>query len=130
MVAVSGTDQKRDVLVERLMQSVSGVFDIFTMYLGERLGLYRALAAAGPSTTAELAARTGTYERYVREWLEQQTVVGVLEVNDPAADPAERRYQLPAGHDEVLVERDSANYMVPVLQAMVGTVSPLSAVLD
>jgi 2-polyprenyl-3-methyl-5-hydroxy-6-metoxy-1,4-benzoquinol methylase len=130
MVTVNDADQKRDALVERLMQSTAGVFDVFTTYLGERLGLYRALAVDGPSTMAELAARTGTHERYVREWLEQQTVVGILEVNDPAADPAERRYRLPAGHDEVLTERDSANYMVPVIQAMVGTVSPISTVLD
>jgi Rv2258c-like winged HTH domain len=39
-------------------------------YLGERLGLYRALAEGGAATSSQLAARTGTTERYVREWLE------------------------------------------------------------
>jgi hypothetical protein len=40
--------------------------------LGDRLGLYKGMAGAGPLTPTELAARTGTAERYVREWLSQQ----------------------------------------------------------
>ncbi|HEX9114806.1 MAG TPA: SAM-dependent methyltransferase, partial [Anaerolineae bacterium] len=84
---MSGTDessiiQQRDRFMERFLQSAAGAFNIFAVYLGDRLGLYRALAEAGPSTPAELAARTGTNERYVREWLEQQTVAGIIEVED------------------------------------------------
>jgi hypothetical protein len=55
------------------------------------------LAAAGPATSAELAARTGTAERYVREWLEHHAS-GLLEVDDPAAGSLKRRYRLPAAH--------------------------------
>src|ERR1700756_5009885 len=50
--------------------------------VGDRLGLYRALAEAGPSTAAELAARTGTDERYVAEWLAGQAAGGYLEYGD------------------------------------------------
>ena len=50
--------------------------------IGDRLGLYRALAEAGPSTAAELAARTGTDERYVAEWLAGQAAGGYLEYED------------------------------------------------
>jgi hypothetical protein len=50
-----------------------GALELFTVYLGERLGLYRALAMEGPATSAELAGRTATTERYVREWLEHHT---------------------------------------------------------
>jgi SAM-dependent methyltransferase len=50
--------------------------------IGDRLGLYRALAEAGPSTAAELAARTGTDERYVAEWLAGQAAGGYLEYGD------------------------------------------------
>jgi hypothetical protein len=45
----------------------------------------------GDATSSELAARTGTAERYVREWLEQQAVAGFLVVDDPEAEPTERR---------------------------------------
>ncbi len=51
---------------------------------GVRLGLYETLWRDGPQTSGELANATGTVERYVREWLEQQAVAGVLEVDDAA----------------------------------------------
>jgi hypothetical protein len=50
----------------RLRHDMVGALELFTVYLGERLGLYRALADGGPATSAELAGRTGTAERYVR----------------------------------------------------------------
>ena len=50
--------------------------------------LLRSARRGRPATSAELAARTGTAERYVREWLEQQTVAGVLEVDDAEAEAA------------------------------------------
>src|SRR5439155_1397428 len=72
-----------------------------------RLGLYRALAEGGPATSTELAWRTGTAERYVREWLEHQAVAGLVGVEDPSAPASERRYSMPAEHLDVLVDRDS-----------------------
>ncbi len=73
-----------------------GALEIYTVYLGERLGLYRALAADGPATSAELAGRTATDERYVREWLEHHAASGLLEVDDPAVGPLARRYRAAA----------------------------------
>jgi hypothetical protein len=78
--------------------------------LGERLGLYRALDRDGPATSAELAGRTGTAERYVREWLEHHAVSGLLEVDDPAAGPLARRYRLPPGYVPVLADPDDIRY--------------------
>lgn len=107
---VPGTGGERtNPLAERLFQSALGALDLFTIYLGDRLGLYRALAE-GPATSAELAGRTGTVERYVREWLEQQAVTGFLEVDDPDAEPGSRRYRIPHDHIDVLVDGDSLNY--------------------
>jgi SAM-dependent methyltransferase len=51
------------------------------VYIGQKLGLYRALAEAGPLAPAELAKRTGTVERYVREWLVNQAASGYVEYN-------------------------------------------------
>lgn len=99
-------DDPAQAFAARLQQATLGYFDVLAGYLGRQLGLYDALAAARSLTARELAAGTGTHERYVREWLEQQAVTGVLEVNDVEAAPAERRYSLPRAHARVLVERD------------------------
>jgi hypothetical protein len=76
------------------------------MYIGQKLGFYEALEEAGPLSAGDLARRTGTHSRYVREWLEQQAVSGLLVVEDDSASPEERSYRLPAGHARVLVDRD------------------------
>src|SRR6266487_1099601 len=94
-------------LAERLRQSEMAALDLYVVYLGERLGLYRALAEGGPATSGELDARTGAAERYVREWLEHKAVAGFVEVESPSAYAPDRRYSLPADHVEVLVDRDS-----------------------
>jgi SAM-dependent methyltransferase len=129
-VRTNQASERRDALATRLFQSTLGLFDIFAVYLGDRLGLYRALAEVGPTTSAGLAARTGTDERYVREWLEQQAASGILEVDDVGATPEARRYALPAGHDEVLLDRDSLSYMAGLARLAAGAVSPLPALLD
>ena len=122
--------QQRDAFIERFMQSVSGTFDLFSIYLGDRLGLYRALAVRGASTSTALAAYTSTHERYIREWLEQQTVAGILEVEDETLAAENRRYHIPPGHIEPLIHCESLNYMAPLAQLVVGTVKPLPQLLD
>jgi predicted ArsR family transcriptional regulator len=61
------------------------------LHLGDRLGLYTGLHAHGPATAGELAAGAGIDKRYAREWLEQQTVAGLLEVDAAHASPKMRR---------------------------------------
>ena len=94
-------------LAERLWRSELAALDLYAVYLGERLGLYDDLATRGPATSSELAQRTGTTERYIREWLEQQTVTGFLHVEDASAPAEARRYSIPGDHVPVLVERDN-----------------------
>lgn len=122
--------QQRDAFVERLVASTRGAFDIFGIYLGDCLGLYQALAGGGWLTSTELAARTSTSERHVREWLEQQTVMDILEVDEPDAAPTARRFRLPPGHIEPLVDRDSLNYVAPLARLIAGCVRPLPAILE
>ena len=98
------------VLTERLFRDMAGALELLTIYLGERLGLYQALHADGPATSAELAARTGTSERYVREWLEHHAVSGLLEVDDATAEPLARRYCLPSAHVPVLADTGDVRY--------------------
>jgi SAM-dependent methyltransferase len=82
-----------------------------------------------PPPAAELAAAAGINRRYAREWLEQQAVAGILEV-DSAADPEARRYALSAEHAEVLLDPDSLNWFAPVVQLVVGLTRPLPALLE
>lgn len=122
--------RQRDAFVERMLASTAGTFDIFTIYLGNRLGFYQTLSDKGSLTSAELATYTETHERYVREWLEQQTVTGILQVDNEHAAAKRRKYRLPAGHAEVLVERDSLNYLTPLARMIVGAVRPLQLLLS
>jgi 2-polyprenyl-3-methyl-5-hydroxy-6-metoxy-1,4-benzoquinol methylase len=122
-VAAAEPSERRDALVERLFEATLGAMDVLAVYLGVRLGLYRALRERGPATAPELAAATGLNERYVREWLEQQATTGILEVDD------ERRYSLPPGHDEALLDETSLNYVAPVGKLVVAVVRPIDAVL-
>jgi SAM-dependent methyltransferase len=124
----ASADERRDALVERLFEAVLGFNDLYAVYIGDRLGLYAALAERGPSTPAELADATRTHERYVREWLEHQAVGSILDVEESGG--GERRYSLPAGHDAVLVDRDSPAHMAAFARMMVGIVQPVPAVLE
>src|ERR687890_2573793 len=76
------------------------------VYIGQRLGLYKALAEAGPSTPAELAERTGTVERYVREWLINQAAGGYV-----AYDAASGRFHLPPEQSVALADEESPFYV-------------------
>jgi len=114
--AVRGEQGDPAALADRLFRNMTGALELLTVYLGERLGLYQALHAGGPATSAELAARTGTAERYTREWLEHHAASGLLAVDDPAAEPLARRYSLPPGHAPVLADTGDARY-----QAFNGT---------
>lgn len=120
---------RRDAFATRVLESAVAAFELFTMHIGDQLGYYDVLAAEGPLTPVQLAAHTGTNERYAREWLEQQAAAGILDVEDEAAAPHARRFRIPAGVDEVLAGRDSLNYMAPLGQAVAGAVQPLQMVI-
>jgi SAM-dependent methyltransferase len=76
------------------------------LHLGDRLGLYRAMAGAGPLTPADLAGRTGTHERYVREWLGNQAAGGYV-----AYDATAGTFELSAEHALVLADEQSPVFL-------------------
>ncbi|MGW1379532.1 hypothetical protein ACWD6P_35430 [Streptomyces sp. NPDC002446] len=87
--------------------------------LGDRLGLYSAMAGAGPLTSAQLADRTGLVERYVREWLAAQ-VAGEYVVQVPGTDT----YELPDAHAAVLAYPALPTYaagLFTMMQALYAT---------
>lgn len=113
-----------DALVERVFSAAVSSFDIAGIYLGDRLGWYRSLANDGAATPDELAARTGTDARYAREWLEQQAVGGILEVDEA------HRFTLPEAHREVLVDPVSINLMAPLTRMVVAAFGRLPDVAE
>jgi len=114
---------RREALVNQLLQSATGALELFHVYIGDRLGLYDAMAANGPMTSRALAKATHVSERYAREWLEEQAVAGYL---DAESRDGERVYALPAAHAEVLVDRDSSTYLAALGRgiASIGAVMP------
>jgi 2-polyprenyl-3-methyl-5-hydroxy-6-metoxy-1,4-benzoquinol methylase len=107
-------------LSDRMLAAVVGSFEIAAVSLGHRLGWYRCLAGVPSLTAAALAESTGTDPRYAREWLEQQAVAGYLTVDDPAADPEDRRFALPEEHRAVLVDEVDPAYLMPLADAAVA----------
>lgn len=79
--------------------------------IGHKLGIYAAMANAGPLTSQDLADKTGLSERYVREWLNNQTAGGYV-----FYDPTTVRYTLPDAHVPVLADPDSPVFLVPALE--------------
>jgi SAM-dependent methyltransferase len=129
-MAVVTAEERRDAFVGRLFEATLGAFDLLAVYLGDRLGLYRALAERGPSTSTELAEAAGINERYAREWLEQQAMSEILTVENPDAAAAARRYELPEGLDEALLDETSLNFVAPIAQALVACTRPIEALLE
>ena len=121
---------ERDALVGRLYGATIGALELFHVYLGERLGLYRALATGGPLTAAGLAKAAGIHARYAREWLEQQAVAGILAVEPGDAGEAARAFSLPRGHAEVLTDADSINFFATAAQGVVGIGAVMHHVID
>lgn len=119
-----------DEFAGRLFESVLGAMDMWSIYLGEQLGFYDAMAAGDPITKDELADATGADARYTCEWLEQQAVGGIIEVDDASLPQDERRYSLPEGHAEVLTSRDSLNYLAPFVRMMTASGVQLPALLN
>jgi 2-polyprenyl-3-methyl-5-hydroxy-6-metoxy-1,4-benzoquinol methylase len=130
MPAALSEEEKTGALVGRIFEAALGAVDIVSVYLGDRLGLYRSLAEAGASTPADLALRAGIHDRYAREWLEQQAVTGILEVDDAGKAEGERRYSLPPAHAEALINLDSMFSISPLGRTLVASIQALPRVME
>lgn len=114
----------------RVFDSYLAMVDVLAIYVGEQLSLYRAIADHGPVTVEELHRYTGIHTRYAQEWLEHQTVSGILTTDDESSAAFERRYRLPEGHAEVLLDRDSLNYLTPLLKVGMASATAMPDMID
>ena len=110
-------EEKLMEFVYRAVDEVGATLNAALVVMGDKLGLYRGLAGAGPLTPHELAARTGTTERYVREWLNAQAAGGYVEY-----DPTTGTYELPPEQTVALTDESSAAYLPGFFQIAVGSV--------
>jgi SAM-dependent methyltransferase len=114
-VAIDG--QKLEQFVFRAVDEVGATLNAALVVMGDKLGLYRALAGAGPLTSTELARRAGVSERYVREWLNAQAAGGYVEY-----DPDTATYSLPPEQAVALTDDSSPAYLPGFFQIALGTV--------
>ena len=128
--APAAQERSAEALVGRLFEASLGMMDMMSVYVGDRLGLYRALHEGGPSTAAELAARARIDERYAREWLEEQAVTDLLDVDDVGAPTDRRRYQLPEAYAAPLLDLDSPVSIAPLARSTIACAKVLPELLE
>jgi ubiquinone/menaquinone biosynthesis C-methylase UbiE len=123
-------DSQAEAFAGRLFEAALGTAEILTIYIGDRLGFYRALRGAESVTPAQFAKMCSVDERYAREWLEQQAVASILCVDEASAPASSRRYSLPEAHAAVLTDPDSVLSMAPIARAFVSCANVLPQILD
>jgi 2-polyprenyl-3-methyl-5-hydroxy-6-metoxy-1,4-benzoquinol methylase len=114
-----------EAFVGRALGDLGGAMTTLFCALGDRLGLLKALAADGPVSSEDLAARLRLNERYVREWLRGMTAAGYLEY-----EPESQRFLLPAEHAPVLAQETGPVFFGGVYQELVGSLAALARVAD
>jgi len=114
-VAIDG--EKLEQFVFRAVDEVGATLNSALVVMGDKLGLYKALAGAGPLTPVELARRTGVAERYVREWLNGQAAGGYVEY-----DGTTGTYTLPPEQAVALADESSPAFLPGFFQVALGSV--------
>ncbi len=102
-------EAKLEAFMGQAVTDMGAIISAPLMLIGEKLGLYKAMAGAGPLSSEQVAERSGAAERYVREWLRNQAAGGYV-VYDPESD----RYLLPDEHALALADEDSPFYILGV----------------
>jgi len=128
MATQEQTQVDPDKLMGFVFQAVGEVgatLNTALVVIGDKLGLYRELADSGPLTSSELAERTATAERYVREWCNQQAAGGYLQY-----DPGTDTYSLAPEQAVALTQPDSPAYLPGFFQIALGSVLDSPKILE
>ncbi len=110
---------------EQVARTFTGAATTAMVLVGDRLGLYSAMARSGAVAPADLARATGTHERYVREWLAQQAAAGIVAFS---ADDA--TFTLPPEHAAVLADDGSPASMAGIAPLLLGMYRGADRVID
>jgi SAM-dependent methyltransferase len=103
--------EKLNELLGRAIVDFGATFSAALIRIGDKLGLYKALAKSGPQTPAELAKATGTAERYVREWLANQAASGYV-----TYDPASEKFHLSEEQAFAMADESSPAFLPGAFQ--------------
>jgi hypothetical protein len=122
---VAFAPSKMEAFVNRVMGDMAGAVVCTMCVLGDRLGLFKELAANGPATSAELAARASINERYAREWLKALACAGYLEY-----DTATGRFALPPEYAPTLAQEGGPMFMGGVYQHLPGLFGQLDLLTE
>jgi SAM-dependent methyltransferase len=117
--------EKMDQLLGRFVEDFGAAFHSAMVVIGDKLGLYKTLAKSGPITSHQLAERTGTNERYVREWLASQVAGGYVSYN-----PAIAFYSLSEEQAAALADESSPAFLPGAFQLAVAAVKSESRVAE
>ena len=124
-VAASIDSAKQKAFVGQVLANTSAAMVTTLAALGDRLGLFKTLAASGPATSAEIAARAGIVERYAREWLGGMTSAGYV-----TYDPATRRFALPPEHAAALADEGGPMFFGGVYEMLLSASSVVDRVAE
>ena len=116
---------KLNEFIGKAVTDLGATFNAGLVVIGDKLGLYKAMAGAGPLTPAELASRTATDERYVREWLSAQATGGYV-----TYDPATQRFELPPEQAFALANPDGPVFFPGAMQLAVATLKAEPRIIE
>lgn len=125
---LAGMRDPTEETADRLLETVVHGLEVVAVAIGDRLGYYRALDGA-TLTSTELAVATSCSERYTREWLEQQAVIGYLRVVE-GGDARSRRYAPAPGTAETLARPDALTTMAPLARMVAAAASRWTRIAD
>ena len=103
---MSGDNSKMEKFLGKMVGDMGAAATAALVLIGDRLGLYKALASSGPVTSVELAERTNTSERYVREWLAAQAAAGYVEY-----ESATEKFSMTPEQTAVFADQDHPAYL-------------------
>jgi SAM-dependent methyltransferase len=110
-------EQKLGAFMNQAVGEMGATLGASLIVIGDQLGLYKAMAGAGAISSTELAERTGTSERYVREWLNAQAAGGYV-----TYDPETKSYMLPAEQALALADESSPFFICGAFQLFTSLV--------
>ena len=125
-MSATGIDEaKLEAFMGRAVTDMGAIISAPLMVIGEKLGLYKAMAGAGPLSSQEVAERSGAAERNVREWLRNQAAGGYV-----TYDPESDRYALPDEQALALADEDSPFYILGVYESIASLYADEAQILE